>query len=432
MSIQGAATFTEERSLSVYEMGWIDLHVKHRPQNISGLCLVDGDVTREFVLGRIAAFIQQNPQYQRLLIPGRRAAWKPDPGFSLENHIEECRAADLAASVLLGRIGSQAADELDGSKPLWNVTIYRAPESDVNRHTAIAFRAHHSLTDGLGARRLFESILDVGAMPQRRKFNETERPSSHSRSKRRSSTLEFAVGLIKDFSKRRHRDPFLGSASAQREVIEVTWSREQLQLARKRLGASLQELLLVVFSRGLQLFCNSLGHVGELRAIVPMADVIAARDGASPSHHDIGYLDLPLPARTMEIRMNRIRDGIRGLQERQRNQVFVRLSKVLAKLPGGIRFRAAHRWSTNANLLISLIPAGPVQQSINGARITALYGLPALPPGQAIAIGIVIDRNNVHCAVILDPQMVREHQRLETDLHSAYREIVTSSESGES
>jgi hypothetical protein len=424
--LESASDSELDQPLSVYELGWVDLHVKHRPQVISGLCRIAGEVPIAIILERIQAFVRANTRYRCLLVSSSSPSWRLDPSFQVDNHVSIYELPDASIALTLEHIGTLLTSQNWADKPPWSVNVYRTSSSTEGVRTAIAFCAHHSLTDGLGARKLFEAILDVSE-GGRGRDSEMANPSE-SRAKPQStlSTLQFGLSLARDFSLKRYDDPFRGLPSSGRTVLELTCLREKLQHARKAFGCSLQELLLLVITRSLEKYTQRKGRFGKLRAVVPMADIMAARNDQGTAHHDIGYLDLPLNLR-IDQQISCLRTGVSRLQQRLVDRVFVRLSNILARLPGLVRYHAAHRWSKNANLLISLVPGIVSRPTINGLDVTAIYGLPALAPGHAIAIGMFVSRDKVHVAVVLDPQSVPDHHLLGIDLENALSETLSQS-----
>ncbi len=416
------ATRSDER-LSVYELGWVDLHVKHRPQIISGLCTIAGEVTINVVLQRIRAFVMTNTRYQYRLVFSRSPSWQLDPEFQVENHVSTKELPNASIDHAIEHMGALLAGTELTNRPPWRVVVYRFVDSRTEIRTAIAFCAHHSVTDGLGARKLFEAILDgaeegtsTGVAVANAREDRSE-PSSG------MNVFQFGMSLVRDFLLKRLNDPFSGPTSSARRVLELTWSRGELKQARRAFGCSLQELLLLIITRSLEKYGSRRGRLGKLRAIVPMADIAAARSEQQTALHDIGYLDLPLGL-TLEQQFTQLRMGMTRLQKRLDDGVFGRLSKLLAILPGIVRYHAAHRWSNNANLLISLVPGIVLRPTICGMDVTAIYGLPAIAPGQAIAIGLLVTRDKVHVALVLDPSSVPDHDLLAIDLENSLSETL--------
>ena len=424
--LESASDLACDQPLSVYELGWVDLHVKHRPQVISGLCVTAGEVPIEIILERIQTFVLANARYRCLLVSSPSPSWRLDPSFQVGNHVSLYELQDASIALTLEHIGTLLTSQDWAEKPPWSVIVYRTSRATAGTQRAIAFCAHHSLTDGLGARKLFEANLEVSEGAPGKDSAMANPSESLPKPQSKLSTVQFGLNLARDFSLRRYGDPFRGSPSSGRAVLELTCSRGKLQRARKVFGCSLKELLLLVITRGLEKYTQRKGRFGKLRAIVPMADIMSARNDQLTSHHDIGYLDLPLNL-TIDQQISQLRTGVSRLQQRLVDRVFVRLSKILAKLPGLVRYHAAHRWSRNANLLISLVPGIVSRPTISGLAVTAIYGLPAIAPGHAIAIGIFVSRDKVHVAVVLDPQTVPDHDLLRIDLEDALSETLSQS-----
>jgi hypothetical protein len=411
------------RPLTAYERGWLDLEDASRPQIISGLCTVAAELSCCQIAERVAAFVACNPQFQCRMNTLSAPVWETVPAFHLEDHVIERSARMASTADILNELAVSAIAEGRSDRPPWRMILFRSQGLGRPIQSAIAFWAHHSLVDGLGARRFFEAIVDPDERMRRRETETETGGTADVAGKNVSSALQFSLNLTKDFLSRRPKDPFGRPPTPERRVLEMTFSRKQLQQLRNRTGTSLQELLLLIVSRGLSHYCQRRGPHPALRAIVPMTDLALAKRNPVAAHHDIGYLELPLGVVGIAQQVAKLRRGVEALQQRLENRAFPRLLSVLERLPNKVRYHASRRWSRNANLLVSLLPAGPVQPTVFGHRVTSVYALPAIATGQSLAIGIVVARECVHMAVVLDPHVVEDHEELVVDLETSLREV---------
>lgn len=425
MSQSNTTSLNAYQPLTAYERGWLDLQDASRPQVISGLCTVGADISWGQIAGRVKAFVDSNPKFRCRLNTKSGPIWEQVSTFDLEDHMVERRERPVSTEEVLNEVALASIAEELSERPPWKIILFRSPGQPPGAHSAIAFVAHHSLVDGLGARRLFEAIVDPDERMLRREAEAGSSGTATIGVKKASSPLQFSLNVAKDFLLRRPRDPFLRKPTPERRVLEMTYSRKLLQQVRNRTGTSLQELLLLIITRGLARYCQRRGALPALRAIVPMTDLAVAKSNPMAAHHDIGYMELPLGIAGLEQQIAKIRCGIKKLQQRLEDRVFSRILSVLEKLPNQVRYHASQRWSRNANLLVSLLPAGPAQPTVLGHRVTSMFALPAIATGQSLAIGIVVAKECVHIAVVLDPQMVRNHQELAADLEASRSEVAS-------
>lgn len=414
---------TIHRQLSAYERGWLDLHDDVRPQVISGLVTVDADLSSCQLAERLTHFLENNPQFKRRIVYGPRPVWAEVSHFDLAEHLQETHCSGEVVESGMHEVVNFNRLEPLGERPPWRIQVYRGKMDSGGGQSAIAFSAHHSLTDGLGARRLLEAIVDPPARTVGVPASSSPSSGESEERQRSGGGLRFVLGTTRDFFKRRYRAPFGVQYSAERRVFGIDFPRKKLQAMRSLLGCSLQELVLLIVTRGLSVYCQRQGFVSSLRAIVPMTDILQARRDASTAHHDIGYVELPVAESSISLQLAQIRAGVTSLQRRLVDRTFPRLLRVLEALPSRVRQFASQRWSRNANLLISFLPAGPFQPKIHGHRVTSLYAMPAIAPGQPLALGIVLAREQVHLALIIDPRSVAEPARLAANIQQSFTEL---------
>ncbi|MFT5303602.1 MAG: hypothetical protein ACI814_004422, partial [Mariniblastus sp.] len=142
------------------------------------------------------------------------------------------------------------------------------------------------------------------------------------------------------------------------------------------------------------------------------------------NRHDVGFINLPLATSNLQVRLKKIRRGLDSLRHQQRSQVFPTILSFLGRLPSAARAYVANRWSTQANLLISVLPGGTARQQIGGVAVQSLFAQPALPPNHAVVIGAIATRRNVCVTVQVDPEVIGNPLELQADLAKAYASLA--------
>ncbi len=133
----------------------------------------DFDQLREVITTRmINKFprFRQHPVSSRL--PLGRTEWVDDDGFDTEHHF---RYVTLEApgdeAALQAYVGSQTGVPLDPDHPLWEIHFI----SGFQAGTAVLFRLHHAIADGIALTRVVMSLTDDGPQDG---FRESHDPSS--------------------------------------------------------------------------------------------------------------------------------------------------------------------------------------------------------------------------------------------------------------
>ena len=417
-----------ERELTTHELGFLDLDTPERPQVVSGVAFPSGAVDAETIWGRLQQFTNANPQFRCRIVDRPSPAWKLDDNFDLSDHCGELTLNESSNEDILTYVANEAAHGLPTESPPWRIALIRTKgERNKPGRCAIAIWAHHSLIDGLEGMKLYSSLLDSRANSQ----NVDERPPAHapviaSLNKPRVSGSCVRI-LARDVMRRHIKCPLSGCRSAQRKTLTFSWSRKVIGNARNKYNASFQEVLLSVLTDALASYCKKHGKTRKLRAILPPGKTSGDSSGFTSNRHDVGFINLPLATTTLHARLKKIRRGLNSLRHQQRAQVFPTILNFLGQLPAAVRAYVCNRWSTQANLLISVLPGGSARQQIGGVAVQSLFAQPALPPNHAVVIGAIATRQNICLTVQVDPDVIRNQLELQADLAQAYASITTNS-----
>ena len=415
-----------ERPLSTHELGFQDLDTPNRRQIVSGVAITSGPIDAETIWLRLQQFTNANPQYRCQIVDHPSPAWKLDKNFDLSSHCVELTLNRSSNEDILTYVANEAAQGFPNECPPWRIAIIRTKGKMNNPgRCAIAIWAHHSLIDGLEGMKLYSSLLD----PRANSRNFDERPHIHAPvvatvNKPMISGRCVRI-LARDIMRRQIKSPLTGCRSARRRTLTLTWSRRVIGNARSRYNASFQEVLLAVLTDGLASYCEKRGKNRKLRAILPLGKKSRDSPEFTSNQHDIGFLNLPLATTPLQIRLKKIRRGLNSLRHQQRAQVFPTILNFLGRLPAAARAYVCNRWSTQANLLISFLPAGTAHQQIGGVAVQSLFAQPALPPNHAVVIGAIATRRNVCLTVQVDPEVIGNPSELQADLTQAFASLAT-------
>jgi hypothetical protein len=415
-----------ERELTTHELGFMDLDTPVRPQIVSGVAFASGAVDAETIWGRLQQFTNVHPQYRCRIVDQRSPAWRLDENFDLSNHCAEITLNESSNEDILTYVANEAVRGLPVGGPPWRIALIRA-KGGVNKpeRCAIAIWAHHSLIDGLEGMKFYSSLLDPRANSRNvAEAPHADAPAIASADKPRISGSCVRI-LARDVMRRHIKCPLSGSRSAQRKTLSFSWSRQVIRNARSKHNASFQEVLLAVLTDGLASYCKKHGKNRKLRAILPLGKPSEDSPGFASNRHDVGFINLPLAPATLQVRLKKIRRGLDSLRHQQRAQVFPTILNFLGRLPAAARAYVCNRWSTQANLLISVLPGGTARQQIGGVAVHSLFAQPALPPNHAIVIGAIATRRNVCLTVQIDPEVIGDPSELQADLAQAYASLAT-------
>ncbi len=127
------------------------------------------EVITDRMINRFPRF-RQHPASSRL--PFGRTEWVDDDGFDEEHHFRYVTLeAPGGEQALQAYVGSQTGLPLAADRPLWEIHFISGFESG----TAVLFRLHHAIADGVALTRVVMSLTDGGPQDG---FRESHDPSS--------------------------------------------------------------------------------------------------------------------------------------------------------------------------------------------------------------------------------------------------------------
>ncbi|HBY59566.1 MAG TPA: hypothetical protein DEH78_07065, partial [Solibacterales bacterium] len=141
---------------------------REMPLHIGAVCILDGHFEEEYV-DLLAARLHEIPRYrQRVLFAPYNLThpfWEFDPEFDIRKHIHryqlEAPGNEEQLSELAGRIFTPL---MERDKPLWDMTVVEGLEGG---RSAVIWRVHHSLVDGVAGVDLTNILFDVSKTPRR-------------------------------------------------------------------------------------------------------------------------------------------------------------------------------------------------------------------------------------------------------------------------
>ena len=155
--------------LSAQDGAFFHLEATGLAQNVGALVIlgphhVDGGaVTTHIVSDLLARRVHRVPRLRQRfhelrgpLGPGR---WADDPDFDVERHVRhEQLGAEVELAQLAAIAGKLHAEILDRERPLWDITVL---EGMSGGRSALLFRWHHALVDGMSAMEIAYALFDT-------------------------------------------------------------------------------------------------------------------------------------------------------------------------------------------------------------------------------------------------------------------------------
>ncbi|HWA53788.1 MAG TPA: wax ester/triacylglycerol synthase family O-acyltransferase [Solirubrobacterales bacterium] len=144
------------------DAAWLHMDRPTNPMVINSLSLLGGAsdpaATTELIERRL---VERYPRFrQRVVDPlGRRPAFEDDPNFDVEAHLHRrALPAPGDRTALEELIGDLITAPLDPNRPLWHAYLIEGEET-----SAVLWRIHHCIADGISLSQVLFDLTDEGA-----------------------------------------------------------------------------------------------------------------------------------------------------------------------------------------------------------------------------------------------------------------------------
>jgi len=153
---------TQSDRLSWGDTVFLHLEREGMPLNVASICLFEGEISFADCVQFIASKLALLPRYVKRVVPAPFGiglpSWEYDPEFDLERHFREItlkRGTEIELRSVAAKLFGQV---MDRRHPLWDMTVVRGLNGN---RTAVIFRMHHCLADGIAGVGLMNVLLDA-------------------------------------------------------------------------------------------------------------------------------------------------------------------------------------------------------------------------------------------------------------------------------
>ena len=344
--------------------------------------------------------------------------WCDDPDFDPLRHFEHIRLPSAAGKAeLVALVSELASRPLDRTRPLWHIHIV----DDYDAGTAVIFRVHHVIADGLALIGLLlslstgsavEGLQSSGVLPPSEAAGATGTRSLRNRIRRAAGIAAAAARAT--FRSSDSPSRFKGSASIAKRAA---WS-EPLDFAKVRrraraLGCSGTAVLFAGVTGALRRYLEEKGDstVGaELRVMVP---VNLRPPGEHAVGNKVGFITLLLPlgmddpsalVREVHRRLN----ALKGSYE---PSFVLGAFNILGHAPYVVQ-RTVLPLMSRATAIIPLIPGPRGPHYFAGSHVKQAMSWPPVSDDLGMSLTILILDGEVtfslmtHAALVPDPERI--------------------------
>lgn len=400
------------------ERGPVHMHV-------GGICVFDGQITREAVIRRVGERIHLIPRYTLRLDEAplglAHPGWTEDESFDIGRHVRRVAlpapGADRELEELVGQLLSEP---LDRSRPLWQMTVV---EGLAQGRTALVAKMHHALVDGLAAVDVSTVILDPTpdgieieapgadspapahdrrldgltplasaqlALPRslaREAVKRTLDPRSY------ADQIRSAAGVVGELARVRPQAPDtrLNVAIGRDRVFAMArCTLEEVKVVRRATGATVNDVLLTIVGLMLSEFLGS-GAPDHAVALVPVSVRTDAERGKMNNRISTVFVDLPLQGEPLHrlAAISAAMDDVKGSAQVRAGALLVGATGLAPPVVSSLAVRAMSG-PRMFNLVVSNVP-GPQQTFyLAGVPLREIFpAVPLNPRNQALSVGIM-------------------------------------------
>lgn len=131
------------------------------PLNVASVCTFEGELSFAQCVKFVQSKLPLIPRYMKRVASAPFGlglpSWEYDPDFKLSRHMREVKLKHGTEFELREVAGSLFGEVMDRQHPLWDMTVVRGLK---RKRTAIIFRLHHCLADGIAGVGIINLLLD--------------------------------------------------------------------------------------------------------------------------------------------------------------------------------------------------------------------------------------------------------------------------------
>lgn len=432
---------------------------------IVGVVVLDAAPEWSRLVGRVEHVTHMVPELREKVVPvplhPTTWRWEPDPEFDLSYHLRRVAVPPPGGQrELLDFARNQAQAGFDRTRPLWEFTLV---EGLADGGAALVMKAHHVVTDGIGAVQLAVHLFDLEpetGHPERHRPADPPVPGApelHGVVDRVREVvahdIDGVVGLARATLPsvvpslvRAVRDPFRAVAETVRtvesigrtvapvlstkspvmvdrhrdtrfEVIEV--GLDDLRRAAGTAAGTLNDGFLAAVTGGLRRYHEALGaEVEDLRIAMPVS-LRTSADDAGGNHVTVMRFVVPVGVEDPDERIRRLHEIGRRIRKEKSLPHTEAIAGVLNLLPRGV----IGTMLKHVDFLASNVPGIPVPLYLEGQRV--LRYVPFGPTAGSSLNATLMSYDGVCCiGVNLDTAAVTDTELFMRCLREGFDEVL--------
>jgi diacylglycerol O-acyltransferase len=350
-----------------------------------------------------------------------RPTWRDDAGFDLREHVRELASPGPVDDAALNEL---ASERINAPLPLdrspWSLELVeRAPAG-----SALLFRAHHCIADGLALVSLLGQLADEGS-PRAGEAGSPPRPSPGPPLWRR---LFGQLGGLLRFLTPRDPSGLLRRPLDGRKL--TSWSEpiplDAIKSIARARGHHVADVLLAAVAGALDRYQRDHGQAPRsVRALLPVAlptEAAGSADGLG-NHYASVFVRLPIAVADPRARLEAIAGDMSILRSGGPSRIASALTGLAGAVAPGIERRAIRWGSRRASLVVSSLAGPPVPLHIAGQPLRAVVIWAPAPASVGLSLTCFGYAGELRLGLLADAAVIDRPQALVAAFQTAIDEL---------
>jgi diacylglycerol O-acyltransferase len=379
--------------LSHDDVARLRMEGRDNPMTITAILWLGGRLAMDDLLALVEARLLPRPRFTALVVEPLVGAprWQADRDFDVRSHVHHV-AEPVGERELETLVSDLTSTRLDPRLPLWQMHLVDTPDGG----SALVFRVHHAITDGVGLVDVLLSLSDQGPLG----WSPPDVPALRRRGA--GAALAAIAGFAGLIASR--RDPASPLTAKHRLHKHVAWTRSldlaSLRRAAHASGVGLTALVLALTAGALRrCLSQRSARLVDVRAMVPLTTRAPTEDDALGNRYASVFVSLPVSlahhadrvlAASRALGHARLAGGLglgRGLVD------------VASRVGAPIEHLGVRLLSRRASLVVSNVPGPREPRTLAGRALDAVIafapvtgelglGITFVGYGPALSVGV--------------------------------------------
>lgn len=428
--------------------------------------VLEGEPDLETGIARVERMTRVVPKLRQIvagnpvsLLPPR---WDPDPNFDLDYHLRRYHVQPDDGSLRPAiEIAEQMAEhDFDRDRPLWEMALVTGL---ADNRSAVIFKIHHAITDGVGGMAMAASIFDLTGdlvmpvgpdpdIPEPREVGSVHRvtESLQAGAEASAESFRFYSQHLRTVLGKLTRDP-AGTAvegadfvaSAARVLAPATESMSpimqgrtlslrfdlleaplaDLKAAGKSVGGTLNDAFMAVVSGGLQRYHEVHGsHIADVRVNMPV-NLRGSGEAEAGNRWVPARFLIPIDISDPRERMRVLSPLLHAARSEPALPISDFVMRRLVKMPQGMMTAIAGGMMKGTDVAATNVPGPPIPVYMAGAKV--LQFVPFAPKGgAALNVALMSYNGSIFLGLNIDTGAIRDPDTLVRCLREALDEVL--------